>query len=250
MSNNIAKCSLHCGDCFDNFRNIKEHIDLVVVDLPYGQIDCKWDKLIDLDKMWDELKKICKKDCVYVFFCTTKFGYTIINSNPTWFRYDLVWRKQNIVGFLNSKKQPLRKHEMLYIFKNPKVKGMCYNPQKTVGKPYISKERKINAEIYSKKRSYTITNTGDRYPISILSYNNGAASKKSYHPTGKPVDLLEWLIKTYSNENDNVLDFTMGGGSCGVAALKNNRNFYGIEKNKDYYDIAVDRIGLEMFSVE
>ena len=105
------------ADCFDEFKNIQNKtVDLVCVDLPYGQTDCHWDTVIDLSKMWKELKRVCKDNCVYVFFCTTKFGYTLINSNPKWFRYDLVWEKSKSVGFLSAKKFPLRQHEMIYVF--------------------------------------------------------------------------------------------------------------------------------------
>mgnify|MGYP003652329025 CR=1 FL=1 len=107
------------ADCFDEFKNIKDKtIDLVCVDLPYGQTACKWDSVIDLSKMWDELKRICKEGTVYVFFCTTKFGNTLINSNKKWFRYDLVWEKSKSVGFLSANKLPLRQHEMIYVFYN------------------------------------------------------------------------------------------------------------------------------------
>ena len=103
------------ADCFDEFKNIQDKtVDLVCVDLPYGQTACEWDSVIDLDKMWKELKRICKDNAVYVFFCTTKFGYSLINSNPKWFRYDLVWEKSKALGFLSANKIPLRKHEMIY----------------------------------------------------------------------------------------------------------------------------------------
>ena len=107
-------------DCFDGFKDIKnKSIDMVLVDLPYNQTDCKWDSLIDLDKMWVELKRICKPKANLIFFCSTKFGNSLINSNPRWFRYDLVWEKLNSVGFLSVKKMPLREHEMIYLFSDP-----------------------------------------------------------------------------------------------------------------------------------
>jgi len=128
---------LYNNDCFEILPEIKDgSVDLVVVDLPYAQTACKWDCLIDLDRMWKELKRCCKRDCVYVFFCTTKFGYKLIQSNERWFRYDLVWEKSRKVGFLSANKMPLRKHEMMYVFKEQQG---TYNPQKTEGKRYIDK---------------------------------------------------------------------------------------------------------------
>ena len=231
------------ADCFDEFKNIKDKtIDLVCVDLPYGQTACKWDSVIDLSKMWDELKRICKEETVYVFFCTTKFGNTLINSNKKWFRYDLVWLKSNSVGFMSAKKMPLRQHEMIYIFYK---KWNIYNPQKTKGKPYKTVASKYNNNIkdyYGQSGRYkTESNNGDRYPLSFIKFNN---PKKKLHRTQKPTDLLEWLIKTYSNENDIVLDFTMGSGSTIEACMNTNRKYIGIEKDKDIYLIAKDRLDL------
>jgi site-specific DNA-methyltransferase (adenine-specific) len=312
------------ADCFDEFKNIKDKtIDLVCVDLPYGQTACKWDSVIDLSKMWDELKRICKEGTVYVFFCTTKFGHSLISSNPKWFRYDLVWEKSKSVGFLSANKIPLRQHEMIYIFSysgddlnnernielrqyaekvkkyinkpNKEIHSILgcqaidhffrfkstqfglptnknynkliehfkinemkyyikydemkkkwgtsnkstYNPQKIKGKPYTTKGRGT-VGVYNSKRIDAI-NKGDRYPTSIIKFNQ---PKKSLHNTQKPVNILEWLIKTYSNENDIVLDFTMGSGSAIEACMNTNRKYIGIEKDKDIYLIAKDRLDL------
>ena len=229
------------ADCFNEFKNIQNKtVDLVCVDLPYGQTACKWDSVIDLSKMWDDLKRICKGDCVYVFFCTTKFGNTLINSNPKWFRYDLVWQKSNSVGHLSANKMPLREHEMVYIFYK---KWNVYNPQKTKGKPYIVKGSKLkNKDVYGQTEVPTHGNiTGDRYPTSIIKFNNPI---KKLHRTQKPTDMLEWLIKTYSNDNDIVLDFTMGSGSTIEACMNTNRRYIGIEKDKDIYLVAKDRLNL------
>lgn len=313
------------ADCFDEFKNIQDKtIDLVCVDLPYGQTSCDWDSVIDLTKMWDDLKRICKENTVYVFFCTTKFGHSLISSNKKWFRYDLVWQKSNIVGHLSANKAPLRQHEMIYIFhfegadlknernielrkyaekvkkyidrpmkeidimvgnqgihhfysfkttqfgiptnktydkliehyKIDKMKDYMtygemkekwamriYNPQKTKGKPYKVVGHKLkNKDVYGQAEILTLENkTGDRYPTSILKFNN---PKKSLHRTQKPTDLLEWIIKTYSNDNDIVLDFTMGSGSTIEACVNTNRRYIGIEKDTDIYSIAKNRLNL------
>ena len=232
-------------DCFNAFKDIKDKsIDLVLVDLPYGQTACEWDVKIDLKLMWDNLKRICKDNCQYVFFTTTKYGYELINSNPKWFRYDIVWEKSNSLGYLSANKMPLRSHEMIYIFNNPKkVKDIkrTYNPQKTPGKPYKVKGHKLkNKDVYGTSYIPTHENiSGDRYPTSIIKFNQPS---KSLHPTQKPLDLCEWLIKTYSNENDLVLDFCMGSGSSIEGCINTNRNYIGIEKDKTIYEVAFNRI--------
>jgi site-specific DNA-methyltransferase (adenine-specific) len=233
------------SDCFDEFKNIKpKSIDFVCVDLPYGQTACGWDSVIDLQKMWVELKTICKEDCIYAFFCTTKFGYSLINSNPKWFRYDIVWEKTNTLGFLSANKMPLRKHEMIYIFRGGLTKNNppTYNPQKTKGKPYKKggDYKKNYKNVYGQAKKKGMDNkTGDRHPTSIIKFNY---DKDKYHRTQKPVELCEWLIKTYSNKGDLVLDFTMGSGSTIVACKNTGRRYIGIEKDKEIYEIAEKRI--------
>lgn len=383
---------LYNKDCFEILPKIKKlSVDLVIVDLPFGQTACEWDCLIDLDKMWVELKRCCKRDCVYVFFCTTKFGYKLIQSNEKWFRYDLVWEKSRKVGFLSANKMPLRKHEMVYVFKD---KQGTYNPQKTEGNPYkrqrkdevriygtveringenkggdrhptsiiqlpeapedqeerthemiyifsdtnnddLDNSRNLGLRAYAKQvkeyinknikeidkavgnqgihhfYSFTSTqfglptektynklievynidemdgfrtledlkkewgnptynpqktkgkpykqiqgkqtetygienkdrvitkNKGDRHPTTILKFNN---PQKSLHRTQKPVDLCEYLIKTYSNAGDLVLDFTMGSGTTGEACKNTGRRFIGIEKDEEIFKIAYDRL--------
>ena len=294
---------LYNDDCFNVFPKIKDKtIDLFVLDLPYGQTACKWDSCIDLTKMWVEIKRIMKPNTVILFYCTTKFGYKVIQSNEKWFRYDLIWKKSRKVGFLSANKMPLRQHENIYVFKekggtynpqktkgkpykngadkNPnnvygitkekgtitktdrhptsiiehenvyvfKEKGGTYNPQKTKGEPYIHKGRN-NADLYSKDIDNIPTiNKGDRHPTSIypetiettiLEHKNPF---KSLHRTQKPVSLCEWLIKTYSNEGDVVMDFTMGSGTTGEACKNTKRKFIGVEMDKDIFKIAKDRL--------
>jgi site-specific DNA-methyltransferase (adenine-specific) len=141
---------LHNANCLDVLPLIEANsVDCVIVDLPYGQTGCGWDIKIDLLDMWAKLKTACKAGCNYVFFCTTKFGIDLINSNPSWFRYDLVWEKNKNVGFLNAKKMPLRTHEMIYVFGDPKSKHKLYIPQKTAGEPYKRCAVKQNNQLYS-----------------------------------------------------------------------------------------------------
>tara|TARA_R110002012_G_scaffold19388_1_gene70099 strand:- start:661 stop:1524 length:864 start_codon:yes stop_codon:yes gene_type:complete len=280
----MTKIKLYNDDCFNHFKKVKEKsIDLFILDLPYNQTACNWDKdIIDLDKMWLEIKRIMKPAAVIVMFCTAKFGYRLIHSNPKWFKYDLIWKKSKKVGFLSANKMPLRQHELVYIFKE---KQGTYNPQKTEGKPYTATRK--NANIYSEKIKHKPTiNKGDRHPTSIIEnkdlgeiaggYYRGEGKKpfkrmpthpterhptsiieeeppentflefnnphKTIHRTQKPVDLLEWLIKTYSNEGDTVMDFCMGSGSCGIACMNIKRKFIGVEKDKEIFKLAKNRI--------
>jgi site-specific DNA-methyltransferase (adenine-specific) len=227
---------LYNDDCLKILPTLEEDsIDMVLVDLPYGQTACKWDSIIDLEKMWKQLNKVCKPTTAMVFFTTTKFGNTLINSNPKQFRYDLVWEKSVAVGFLNARKMPLRSHEMMYVFYE---KLPTYNPQKTEGKPY-KRNNIITGEAYGlTNHNNIINNKGDRFPTSVIK----TSSKRNKHPTAKPVELCEWLIKSYSNENDTVLDFTMGSGTTGVACKNLNRKFIGIEMDEAYFKICEQRL--------
>lgn len=243
---------LHNDDCFNVLPRITDKVDMVLVDLPYGEIDCKWDVKLDLDKMWKQLKSICKEDCIYLFFGSLKFGLELIESNKKDFRYEIIWNKKRPSNPFMGKIRPMKIHEYLFVFfKRPGT----YNPQKTAGKPYKARPDAIRkgkcfkptngatspSDGSVKKITINANLTGDRYPQSILEFSKNSSSHKN-HPTEKPIELLENLIKQYSNEGDLILDFTMGSGSCGVACKNLNRKFIGIEMDKGYYDIAVKRI--------
>jgi DNA modification methylase len=233
---------LYNGDCLEVMPTLKTNsVDMVLVDLPFGQTVCAWDSVIDLDKMWVELERICKPNANILFFCTTRFGNKLINSKEKWFRSDIVWEKTNVCGFLSAKKMVLRKHEMVYLFGKPSAGGKTYNPQKTTGhKPFSVGETKISkGNVYGKTIAPPHTNDGSRYPTSIQKFG---FDKKKFHRTQKPVALCEWLVKTYSNELDVVMDFTMGSGSTGVACKNTKRNFIGIEMNQEIFNIAKERI--------
>jgi len=395
-------------DCFEFFKKVEDNsINLFILDLPYANkhfgncTSCIWDTPIDLNKMWVEIKRTMKPHAIIVFFCNAKFGYSLINSNPKWFSYDLIWKKSRKVGFLSANKQPLRQHELMYIFKDldddidivknielrayskkildfinkPKkdiIKkigqgidhffrfkssqyGLCieknynelitifnidkmegfksyedmkkieeipvYNSQKIKGEPYKTKGNGV-CDIYNTKRIDN-ENTGDRHPSSIIehelmyvfkesqgTYNPQKTEGKPYnktntgnnnrnkcaygeidrsshlegdehrainkgerhpssiiekeyegesilkfnnpakpiHRTQKPVDLLEWLIKSYSNEKDMICDFTFGSGSTAIACLNTNRHFVGCERDTDIFNSAEDRI-IKLFEV-
>ena len=233
---------IYNADCMEVFPLIEdESVDMVLVDLPYGQTACAWDCEIDLAEMWIHLKRICKPNANIVFFCTTKFGYQLIKSNEKWFRSDLVWEKSFALGFMSAKKAVMRKHEMIYLFGKPSAGGKTYNPQKTTGhKPgFRGAHEYKNADVYGN------TSRGDQYvddtrfPTSIQKFNY---DKEKLHRTQKPVALCEWLIKTYTNEGDVVLDFTMGSGSTIVAAKNTKRRYIGVEMNDEIFEIAMNRL--------
>lgn len=212
-------------------------VDLVLVDLPYGTTSCKWDSIIPLDKMWKELNRICKVNSAMVFTAQQPFTWKLCASNPEDFKYELIWSKPNATNPFRAKYAPMKKHENILIFYK---KQPVYNPQMETGKPYKWNSRRSGGEAANilQKKDTPINNTGTRYPSSILPIKQ----ERGLHPTQKPVELMEWLIKTYSNEGQTVIDFTMGSGTTGVAALKNNRKFIGVEMDEKYFDTAVSRM--------
>ena len=233
---------IYNADCMDVFPLIEnESVDMILVDLPYGQTACKWDCEIDLAEMWIHLKRICKPNANIVFFTSTRFGNKLINSNEKWFRGDMVWEKTNVCGFLSAKKIVLRKHEMIYLFGKPSAGGKTYNPQITSGhKPfYVGETKAPKGNVYGKTGAPPHTNDGSRYPTSIQKF---AYDKNKLHRTQKPVAMCEWLIKSYSNEGDVILDFTMGSGSTIVAAKNTKRRYIGVEMNDEIFEIAMNRL--------
>lgn len=231
---------LRHGDCLDELDALNERsIDLVVTDLPYGQTNCAWDCPIDLSVLWQKLTRVSKENAAYCFFATTRFGATLIASNPSWFRYDLVWIKNRSTGFLNANKMPLRNHEMVYVFyKNTPT----YNPQKHKGgRARFYNRKKDRCSLYGVIKRTSTYSDGERHPTSTLKFGISNA-ERGLHATQKPVALLEWLIRSYSNEGDTVLDCTMGSGSTGIACINAGRKFIGIEKDVDIFNASKQRI--------
>jgi len=233
------------ADCFDVFPFIEDKsIDAIICDLPYGTTQNKQDIIIPFDKLWEQYERVIKDNGAIVLFGQGLFFVDLINSNRKLFRYDLVWDKQLISGFLNANRMPLRVHENIAIFYK---KLPIYNPQYTEGKPlhskgktYMDKEHKN--ENYGKFEMTDDSRAGStqKHPKSIISFQKPHPSI-AQHRTEKSIEMLEWLVKTYTNEGDMVLDNTMGSGTTNLACIKLNRKSIGIEKEKQYYDVAVRR---------
>ncbi len=230
------------GDCLESMKLIEgSSIDLVLVDPPYGVTNCKWDSIIPFDKMWSCLDRVCHNRTAIVMTSSQPFTSALIMSNPKIFRYCWIWDKVISTGFFNANRMPMRSHEDIVVFYK---KLPTYNPQKTQGHPM---RKAFNpprpSGVYGSAKSNCLYESDERHPRSIQIFSRDNQSVR-IHPTQKPVALMEYLIKTYSNVGDTVLDFTMGSGTTGVAAKNLLRNFIGIEKDQKYFNTAEERISL------
>ena len=235
---------LYRGDCLEEMKNIPDgSVDMILCDLPYGTTQNKWDNIIPLDKLWTEYSRIIKDNGMICLTSSEPFTNQLINSKPRQFKYyDLIWDKISTTGFLNAKRQPLRRHEQIICFYK---KQTTYNPIMEIrGKPRnkgsYNKKQGNGDMCYGKFENIESFNN-EYYPTSVIQISN-AVQKGKTHPTQKPVDLLEYLIKTYTNEGETVLDNCMGSGSTGVACINTDRKFIGIELDDNYYSIAYNRI--------
>ena len=242
MTSNIQ---LYQGDCLEVMKNIPDKsVDLVLTDPPYGTTACKWDSVIPLEPMWKELKRITKPNSAIVLFGTEPFSSQLRLSNLDWFKYDWIWEKSKCGSAFTSKYRPQSKHEIISVFGKGRVN---YYPQMEEGEPY-KRTRKVNNGDKPNNHKLGVTsesetvNTGYRYPSTVQFFQQRWRRQDQVHPTQKPVALMEYLIKTYSNEGDSVLDFCAGSGTTGVAAKNLNRNFIGIEMDEGYFKIAQERI--------
>ena len=234
------------GDCLDELPKIfDKNIDLILTDPPYGTTQCKWDSVIPFEPMWNQLKRVIKDNGCIALFGSEPFSSYLRTSNIKWFKYDWVWNKVRPVGVHVCKYRPMSKNENISIFGKGKITfypQMIDRKKLRKGSKEYGRTNIIGGKLGNKKiKIYT-----KKYPTTILEFSN-ASNKGRIHPTQKPVALLEYLIKTYTNENDTVLDFTMGSGSTGVACKNINRNFIGIEKDKEYFKIAKERIESTLF---
>ncbi len=245
---------LKLGDCIKLMNDIEDNsIDLILCDLPFQKTKNKWDKIIPFDDLWNQYNRIIKENGAIVLFCQGNFYIDLVNSNRKQFRYDLVWDKQLTTGFLNSNRQPLRKHEQIAVFykKQPTYNPIFRQGQPLHGKGVKYKTANIKNQNYGKFDPLDDYRGGstNKYPTSIISIKKVHPSK-TIHPTQKPLELMQYLIETYTNPRENVLDNCMGSGTVGVACINSKRSFIGIEINEDYYNIAKKRIYERLFEKE
>lgn len=229
------------GDCLELMKDIPDKsVDLILCDLPYGTTRNKWDFVLPLDRLWEQYCRIIKNDGAIVLFSAEPFTSLLISSNIKMFRYDLIWAKPQGSDFLNANRKPLKAHENICVFYK---RQPTYNAQKNSGKPYKAKSGETTTRNYGKFNGnwQTENKDGARCPLSILNFAS-ANNKAKLHPTQKPVALLEYLIKTYTNPGEIVLDNCMGSGSTGEAAINTDRRFIGIEKDEHFYKVAKERI--------
>ena len=232
---------LRKGDCLEVMKTIESgSIDAIITDPPYGTTACKWDSVIDFDLMWEQLNRVIKPNGAIVLFGSEPFSSALRMSNIKNYKYDWIWDKVRPVGVHVCKYRPMSKNECVSVFCIGKT---TYNPQMVNReKPRKGSREYGRTEIIGGKLGNKIIKTyTQKHPTTIITYSN-ASNKNRTHPTQKPVELMEYLIKTYTNENETVLDFTMGSGSTGVACVNTNRNFIGIEQDENYFNIATERI--------
>jgi len=236
------------GDCLERMKEIPSgSVDMILADPPYGTTACKWDSVIPLELMWEQLKRIIKPNGAIVMTASQPFTTKLISSNYDMFKYEWIWLKSKPTGFINAKNAPLKKHENLLVFSfgktaNCNSNNMVYNPQGVVASGKTVKSKNDSNDIIGTRPSrnnagYVQEFTG--YPNSVLNFNSQG---NTVHPTQKPVALMEYLIKTYTNDSETVLDFTMGSGTTGVACANLNRKFIGIEMDEGYFNISKQRI--------
>lgn len=242
MHNN-EKYKLYNGECLEIMDNlIKEgvKVDAIITDPPYGTTACKWDSIIPIDEMWDRVNKLIKDNGAICLFGNEPFSSQLRMSNIKNYKYDWKWDKVRGVGHLNAKKRPMMCIEDIMIFYN---KQCTYNPQmRDRDKPQLSRNN-ATQQVYGKsKPNFKGEILYKKYPINLITFSKSTPKDSMLHPTQKPVALLEYLVKTYTNEGDVILDFTMGSGSTGVACLNTNRKFIGIELDEKYFNIAKDRL--------
>lgn len=231
------------GDCLELMKDIPDgSVDMILADLPYGTTACKWDAVIPFEPLWEQYERVIKDNGAIVLFGSQPFTSALIMSNPRWFKYSWVWDKVKPSGFQIAKYRPMMRHEDVLVFGKGRIN---YYPIMT------EREKVKKSKVYKRSDSSPLANNDGKervythkYPQSILTYSN-ANQRGKIHPTQKPVALFEYLIKTYTNEGETVLDNCMGSGTTGVACKNLNRNFIGIELDEGYFKIAKERIGVE-----
>jgi len=238
---------LMLGDCLERMSDIPDgSVDMVMADLPYGTTACKWDSVIPFEPLWREYRRVCKKGAAIVLTASQPFTSALVMSNADAFRHEWIWEKSKASNFLLARKQPLKAHEsaLTFCFGTPP-----YYPQKTEGKPYSGEKRGgkkgSNSDVVNNVPNPQFrsgSTDGTRFPRSVQYFATPESEGKTYHPTQKPVALMEYFIRTYTHEGETVLDNTMGSGTTGVACKNTGRRFIGIERDEEYFKIARHRI--------
>ena len=240
---------LHNGDCLEVMKHLPDKsVDCFICDLPYGQTNtktCPWDTKINLSEFWTQIKRLCKNDHTPILmFCTTKFGIELVNSNPSWFRYDLVWDKTRGISFLSANKMPMRSHEMIYVFSKS---GAFYIRVDETGdfkawKRWGNNKSILNVYGMAHKTDNTFHSEGKRCVKSVISFKNSNKPKVGGHPTEKPISLYKWLIERYCPDGGTLLDPTAGSGNAGLAAWELNRHAILIEKDTTFFKKIEDKM--------
>ncbi|MFI9938500.1 DNA-methyltransferase [Acinetobacter baumannii] len=228
------------GDCLERMKEIEAGtVDMILCDLPYGTTCCSWDAVIPFEPLWEQYERVIKENGAIVLFAAQPFTAVLATSNLKLFRYEWIWEKPAATGFFNAQFQPLRAHENILVFYKAKP---TFNPMKTFGHERKTAKRKdIGSEHYGKQVNIKSYDSTERYPRSVQLFSSDK-QKANFHPTQKPVALCEYLIRTYTNEGEIVLDNTMGSGTTGVACVNTGRSFIGIEQEQKYFEIAQERI--------
>lgn len=248
MSNNkyaFLKSKIIHGDCLEKMKSIANNsIDFICADLPYGSTANNWDNVLPNELLWEEYKRIIKPDGAIALFGTGLFAYKLALSNEKMYKYDIIWHKSKSGSSFTAKYRPVNKHENILIFGNGRVK---YNPQLEEGEPYYRKRKPNKGDKPNNHKLGVVSesetkNTGFRYPSTVQFFQQKWRRQDQLHPTQKPIPLLRWLIRSYSNEGDVVLDNTAGSGTLGEACIEENRDFILIEKELKYYEIIKNKI--------
>jgi len=235
----MENITLYNENCLSALEKVADNsVDMIMVDLPYGTTACAWDFVIPMDELWTQYYRVCKENAAMVFTAAQPFTTTLISSNIKDFRYEWIWEKPQGTNPMNAKIMPLKSHENVAVFYRSKP---TYNPQMWYSTPYggFKSDTSKIGEVYGSAKSQHRDNPeGSRYPKTVQKFKQ----EKGFHPTQKPVEMMEYFIKTYTNEGDTVLDNTMGSGTTGVASVNLGRRFIGMEQEQKYFDIAKKRI--------
>ncbi len=253
----LGSGEFHIGDCFDVMATLPDaSVDMVLADLPYGTTACAWDSVLPLDRLWFDYRRILKPFGAVILTGSQPFSSALVMSNPEWFKYEWVWLKNKATGHVHAKNKPMKKHEQVLVFSpgttvhaSQSLSRMCYNPQGLSELPdgmmRVRSDKGGHDAVMSARKSHKPTaRTHEGYPISLIDFpiDGGNPNNKHFHPTQKPVDLFEYLIRTYSNPGDTVLDNTAGSGTTAIAAERSGRRWICIERDPAYYYAAVARV--------